>query len=275
MLPKLEDFRFSTYTISNDDHINNLRDLYSKSIFKAYDCQLCPLEESDNVIIVSNAQNNLFINENTPSMVLREKFRGNVYDKGEFFNIPHTYTISGTTPQYYYNHLLLSTEQHVTSYGIFIDKRIFMDIMLFLKENYEINRKYIVAFFNGNSGSDVHHSHVHLTDDVPKKVMSVCKDIIRTNKINTKTIVTKPYLLVYSSNSLDELFINVSNDFIALIESGKLSDNSGYRTSATLMFYNNLYFVIVSFVTNSYISRSTKDGSNFKLIPSSFLFDNG
>ena len=134
-----------------------------KDIFKSFYCSMCTIEEPDNISIIDDC-GNLQKKENFALLI-----RKNVaYDGIKFL-------ISGTDPQYYYNHLLLSTVEHYSTYMIFDDSSLFKAVFGFSKDlAFQTEKAKLV--FNGNFGSDIWHFHVHVTDTAINYVENETKD---------------------------------------------------------------------------------------------------
>lgn len=152
---------FSEYVFGNTKDMKTIVDNAEKhGIFKSFYCSMCAIEEPDNISVVSyaNAKNASACNgtlQPEQNMALKINQRVN------YNGIP--FLICGTAPQYYYNHLLLSTLDHYSTYMIFENKELFRSVLNFSADlaKQDENAKLV---FNGTFGSDIWHFHLHITD---------------------------------------------------------------------------------------------------------------
>ncbi len=152
ILPPYRRKAFSEYILGHKEDVDKLKDLWrDKTIFKSLYCSMCSMEEPDNYA-EENKIGDLHIAKNFSYVVNKKITISNV-----------DFLISGTVPQYFYNHLLLSTVVHFSTYLIFLIPNIFKGVFKFIKDNSVILPN-IKAIFNGTFGSDVWHAHVHITD---------------------------------------------------------------------------------------------------------------
>ena len=152
IFPVRKEYGFSIYNFGDSEDIEKLRTYARQGIVKSYGCDICPISEYDNIATLSREKNQLWIDDESPSLSINEPILINT----------RRYRISGTVPQYYYNHLLFSSENHMPTYNLFMSD-VFIDLLSFLQEQSQREPE-IKAFFNGNSGSNTHHFHVHLTN---------------------------------------------------------------------------------------------------------------
>lgn len=152
VFPEQDTYVFNVYSAGDEADRAVLRDLMRKDIFKTYACTICPLQDLHSAVIISDEQNQPYLSDHNPIDALNIRFVG---VRGT------PYILSGTVPQYYYNHLRLTSASHVPTYAIFSDVNLFSDLMTLLASAPAPN---LVAYFNGNFGSDVYHFQVSLSD---------------------------------------------------------------------------------------------------------------
>ena len=104
VLPERDTFVFSTYCPASMDDCYKLRRLNRQNIFKTYDCSLCAIQERNNAILVSDEQNQFYVDEKAASVQLNQQWKG----KSDM-----RFVVSGTVPQYYKGHLLLTASNHI------------------------------------------------------------------------------------------------------------------------------------------------------------------
>lgn len=267
VLPNMTTNLFSTYSVGNEDDVKKLRKLNKdEKIFKSYCCSLCVIDEKDNAVIISREQNQLYLNElESPSNVINHKFIG--LNGGE----PHyKYIISGTVPQYFYNHLMLISENHIPTYGLFLDLNLFSDVMQFIQL---ANNDKLVAYHNGNFGSDTFHFHLHLSDQKNTTIDKIVSDIPLTN--GGKWMYTDPGGIikcrVYMDSNLLILFYNISNDIIPLINSTYQYPN--FVVSSSLFYRNGKYFVILNITDRSKGFLTYQGSAKNKMFPSAYTLN--
>lgn len=264
-LPIRDKYIFSTYSIGDDDDVKKLRDL-DPGNFKTFSCDLCPIQEPDNAVIVSDDQNQLTLNNDIPSIKINHKFKG-------VHTIPNNntkldYIITGTVPQYYYNHLLLVSDNHIPTFALFLDFRVFSDTMYFLQLA-TANNPNLFAYFNGNFGSVVHHYHVHLsnqTNTFIEKILSQNinegRTLIEYNNIFAYTV------LYYKDTDPVRLFTNIREDFFTFLEI--LKNDSNTIICGNLCFRNGSFHVILNFVKKDMLNFDYND-CFYRIFPASYL----
>ena len=256
-IPITEKYIFSEYTIGFENDRHKLRDFYNdEGIFKCYNCGLCPSSETDNVLYISQSQNQLYSSNKTPSNI--EKHIINIKNSN--------YVLSGNSPQYYKNHMLFFSENHENTYSIFIKKRLFVDTMTFLEKGHndisrmsgKPNEISLIGYLNGNFGSDIHHFHLNLTNEGEKSTMNKILGIIKSgglppNIIYEKTSVyvvpeTKdglyqncPSLVLFENKDAESLFVAVS-DFMAPFLYKGIENIKEYFITANFFYCNNNYY---------------------------------
>lgn len=262
VLPNRNTYVFSEYNLGNDEDVEKLQQYKDKNVHKTYLCSLCPILEEDNAVILTDEQNQLYLDKNdTPALTIRYTLKGN---SGK------NYTITGTVPQYYYSHLLWSTEDHIPTYGLFLSKDIFSDLLLFLRHCTQTEPK-TKAFFNGTFGSDIYHCHVHLsnqdTDILEKAYDSFYHNYDPTREVYSyNSDIVK--LIVVTSPDIDKLYPHVSGICTEYIKT-KDTDPSTALT-ANLAYTRDRYWITLQLVDKT---RATwvYNNCSFYTIPASFI----
>jgi len=153
LLQPYEQKAFSSYLPGNIDDVEKIvisaRD---KKKFKSFYCTICASGEVDNISKIEYDKSgtnmklysgkNGFQPEEEPNYSLIIRY--NVILEGINFYI------TGTSPQYLYDHLLLFPESHISTYLMLLSKSHLVGIYSLLKENIGVT-----GIFNGNYGSDV------------------------------------------------------------------------------------------------------------------------
>jgi hypothetical protein len=262
VLPDRDTFVFSEYNLGSDDDVKKLQDYQNNdNVHKTYLCSLCPILEEDNAVILSDEQNQLYLDKKeSPAVELRYILIGNSGNK---------YTITGTVPQYYYGHLLWTTVDHIPTYGLFLSLEIFSDLLLFLKHCTATEPK-TKAFFNGTFGSDIYHCHVHLSYQ-DTAILEDAYDTLKQYKPDTEVYTYNSgivKLIVVTSTDIDRLFFNVSGICTEYI---KIRDtNPNLVLSANFAYTKDRYWVTLQKVNKQFAAWSY-DGCGFYTIPSSFI----
>jgi hypothetical protein len=262
VLPNKNTYVFSEYNFGNDEDVEKLQHYQRDTgTHKTYLCSLCPILEEDNAVILSDEQNQLYLNKNdSPAVNLRYILIGN---SGSI------YTITGTVPQYYYGHLVWSTVDHVPTYALFLAKNIFSDLLLFLRHCTQTEPK-TKAFFNGTFGSDIYHCHVHLSN----QDTSVLEDVY--NAFNNYPANTEVYtydaniikLIVITSTDIERLFKHVSGICTEYI---KIRDtNPSIVLTANLAYTKDRYWVTFQKIDRNYATWEYNN-CGFYTMPASFV----
>lgn len=90
VLPNIDTFVFSEYNLGSDDDVIKLQRYQNDNVHKTYLCGLCPILEEDNAVILSDEQNQLYLDQKeSPAVELRDVLIGKSGNK---------YTITGTVP---------------------------------------------------------------------------------------------------------------------------------------------------------------------------------
>ena len=157
---------FTEYVLSNQQDLSTLVEFAKRGIFKSLYCNICTIIEENNV-----ARKNLLgdiVLETNPATILMEEISIAIDGKRIHF------ILGGSTSQYFYNHLLLSTRDHISTYLLFLLPNYFIALFRFMEM---VNAKVpnAKATFNGTFGSDTWHAHVHITDQKLTAVKDVKK----------------------------------------------------------------------------------------------------
>ena len=267
VLPNMVTNLFSIYSVGDEDNVTKLRKLYQEqNIFKTYCCSLCTIDEKDNAVIISQEQNQLYLNDlESPSVIINHKFEGITDKSGNIYK----YIISGTVPQYFYNHLMLISENHIPTYGLFLDIYLFFDVMQFIKF---ANNDKLVAYHNGNFGSDTFHFHVHLSDQINTTIDTIVSTIPVTNGkfyYNDPGGIIK--CRIYVDSDLSLLFYNLNNDIIPLLNA--TYENTNLVVSSSLFYRNGRYFVILNITNRTKGFLMYKGSNQNKMFPSAYALN--
>lgn len=152
---------FSEYTIGNPKDAAKIAALaLQENVFKSFYCGICTIGEEDNYSTLTKP---CMASAPDTSRELKRKqnLSTRIQTRVSFGGIP--FLISGTVPQYYYNHLLLSTVSHYSTYMVFEYKNLFDAVMVLSGELARQDPKTNIVF-NGTFGSDRWHFHTHLTN---------------------------------------------------------------------------------------------------------------
>ena len=261
VLPYRDQYEFTTYSAGDKEDIQYLRSLlFSQQIFKTYDCSLCAIDDPNNAVIVSAEQNQLTINKKSPAVLIHHLFEGRNYEVDTIASIK--YLITGTVPQYYYNHLLLSSVNHLPTYAVFLDYRVFYDLMLFLQLTSGMS-PHVYAFFNGNFGSDIFHFHTHLTNQ-PNQILNYIAENYTQNGnfLYEKDIIRMSVFVHEDIHGLRDILYNRSIINIILNEPNLVC-------TANFFFKNNRYYVTIQIVKRE--KPFVYNGCSFFLLPASFI----
>lgn len=269
VLPTRSEFVYDTYTLSDEKDVKLLRDYYNNhNILKCFDCSLCCLKDPRNAIKTSDEQNKLTIKTEVDMF-------GDMYKPTESpaFLINHsitgpskkTYTITGNVPQYYYNHLMFTAEDHIPTYSIFMNQDVFSDLLSFLKEcaNKDINN--VRAHLNGNFGSDTSHFHVHLTNQTHIFYSRLEERDTETNTQIFNIMGTFKGLVIRGSD-LNEVFTNTRDTFLKINSRYDVRDSRRFTVTASFRVTKRNYFVYFQVVDKRpFVWNQT----NFVLFPTS------
>jgi len=252
VLPSLSSFVFSSYGPGDWTQLMKLRALAKGGKFKCFDCGLCAIKEPDNAILVSDEQNQLVVPKNSASFAIQGNYTG---PSGLNYNI------TGTVPQYYYNHLLFSTEEHIPTYAIFYDERLLRDMFTYLQIQTP-SVPNLVAFFNGNFGSDTWHFHTHLTNQTNEILSQVMKSpIVSGNGVFNWKDGGIIRLVVFTHDNLENMIQLVKNNAGYILH---IRDTMGVNISANFMYRNNKYWATIQIVDRN--NRWTYDHGGKKVV---------
>lgn len=214
---------FTEYIFGNYDDTKIIINYYKNNIIKSYFCSLCSIDESTNYN--TYCKDKLIIPKNNPARDIKYKLVLN--------NI--RYILSGTVPQYYTNHLLLTTEEHISSYIILLNYDYFKSVINFIKDqsNNDMNIK---GIFNGTYGSDVWHLHIHITNQYISILDKVKK------YINKHILDTDIYTTIYNKNS------GIKLQLIASTSKKKLFDIVKNLASNILILNRDRYYISCIFL---------------------------
>lgn len=263
VLPERDTFVFSTYCPASMDDCYKLRRLNRQNIFKTYDCSLCAIQERNNAILVSDEQNQFYVDEKAASVQLNQQWKG----KSDM-----RFVVSGTVPQYYKGHLLLTASNHIPMFAVFTDTRVLKDILLFMQSGSKRigegkRRKRLYGYMNGNSGSDPWHFHCHITVH-NDPFLQHCIEDSRGRHLKTTTMgIVRA--LVFSHPNIDELINIVFNHMPQILP----LRNKGFSITSNFFFAEGKFFVVV-YVTKGnrhVVYESEKTKCPFILIPAACM----
>jgi len=266
VLPIRQNNAFSVYSVGNDEDIIKLQELSRyKGIFKTYCCSLCPIDQEDNAVHISREQNQFYIDESkSPINIVSQKFLG-------ISNMP--YIITATTPQYYYNHLMIVSENHIPTYSLYTLDYLFIDIMRFL----EAAGDGLIAYHNGNFGSDVDHFHVHLTKQNNYTLdQAIIQSTVEVGSTGGKIVYKSPggivECVVYSDKNINSLFFNMTTDVFLMKQ--KMWETPNMILSSSLSVRKladvSIYYVVLN-ITDSDYNRWDYNGCSHYIFPAAYV----
>ncbi len=195
ILPPYRRVAFTEYSPGNIDDVAKIYSLMEKGTFKSFYCSLCASGEDDNFIRFTDSSDAEPVQAKNYSAVLRHRI---TIDKKVFL-------VTGTYPQYLYNHLLLFPEVHISSNLCMMSGDYVHAFYEILEKHAPITAKLI---YNGNFGSDVYHAHVHITDQkfsiIDESIRLIKRDGVKAG-VNSVAI-TSPIVNVitlYSHSTMD------------------------------------------------------------------------
>ena len=155
ILPHRDEYIFSSYNFGDDNDVVKISSNWNdKKVFNTFGCTLCPIQNKDNAVLVSDTQNQLYLDPDNPSAKVQTSWTSSNGQK---------YIVTATVPQYYYNHLLFMSEDHIPTYAVFTNPILFSNVFEYLTAVYPSDQR-VTANFNGAFGSDIYHFHLHLTN---------------------------------------------------------------------------------------------------------------
>ena len=259
VLPERDTVVFSTYCPANASDCQKLRQLHTDGVFKTYDCSLCAIQEPNNAIVVSDEQNQFYVDDNAASVQINQEWEGKSAIR---------FVLSGTTPQYHKGHLLVTASNHLPMFAVFTDTRVLKSILLFMKAgSNHIGPLY--SYMNGNSGSDPWHFHVHLAvekNPFLQQCIDECDGLDNVIKPVEKGIVRG---LVFCHKDLDRIVDYVFCNMVRIMDAIK----KGFMITSSFFFADEKFFVVVHVAKGSrnaqYTSLTTGQSCWFGLIVSS------
>ena len=265
VLPERDTFVFSTYCPASMDDCDKLRRLNLQNIFKTYDCALCAIQEPNNAILVSDEQNQFYVDKKAASVQLNQQWEGESNMR---------FVVSGTVPQYYKGHLLLTASNHTPMFAVFTDTRVLKNILLFMQSGSKVigegKSRRLYSYMNGNSGSDPWHFHCHITVHNDPFLQRCIEDSRGHQgvKATTRGIVRA---LVFSHPDMDSLVNIVFNNMPQILP----LRNLGFSITSNFFFADNKFFVVV-YVTKGdrnihYTSPTGQKKCLFILIPAACM----
>lgn len=235
--PDPKQFVFSEYVFGNSTDMKKIvKNATQSNIFKSFYCSMCTIEEPDNISFIDDC-NNLQTEQNLAILINQKVEYGNI-----------KFLISGTYPQYYYNHLMLSTAEHYSTYMIFDDFNLFKSVFEF-SADLAVQNKNAKLVFNGNFGSDIWHFHVHITDTVISYVEEEIKNILvssHQNYENNGKLGVVNYKAVASPN-INELYKRVF-ELTRLIYTPEYISRRRYLSAVFRTTFRNGYPIYTAFL---------------------------
>lgn len=262
IMPDRQNYNFSEYIFGNyEEMIKICKSAVEQNIFKSFYCSLCAIEEPDNLSISTLPPcKEIKLLQNTANQI---KYSIKI-DEIEFL-------ITGTVPQYYYNHLLLSTKSHYNTYSIFLNLELFSAFFKVL-EIMNLDETNIKAVFNGNFGSDRWHFHSHITN---QKISYIEDSLANTDLTkdydNTGSYGVVKYRLIASRN-IKNLF-NRLNMYTNIYYTDVYQKGIKYL-SAVFKYFDGIYVVFL-ITGNKYGGLKISNTSYFSISPSAILSVSG
>ena len=258
VLPQKDQYVFTSYNIGNSEDIKTLRAEAEKGTFKCYDCSLCAILEKDNALLSSDEQNQLTLAKNSPAVKVQSQWTA---PSGLIYNI------TGTVPQYYYNHLLFSSAAHIPTYAIFFDQRLIFDIFIYLKTETPTVPN-LVAFFNGNFGSDTWHFHTHLTN----QNNTVLDTVLNTPSVQNDGVFfwedgNLIKLIVFNFKELHMMATALRNNIKTILH---IRDTMGITVSANFLYRKDRFWTTLQLTKTGKNIWQYKD-TTFGLFAPSFM----
>jgi hypothetical protein len=252
--------RYSEYIFGDPiDMVKIAESAIKYNIFKSFYCNLCTIQEKDNYYEINDC-NILEQKENLAFLINKKVIFGKI-----------PFLISGTSPQYYYNHLLLSTEEHYSTYMIFENFNLFRGVYKFT-ENICRQNNSCKLIFNGNFGSDIWHFHAHITDQAIGYIDQY-NNMSNNNfsDINSNYGIVKYKLLV--SSNLSELY-KYANYYTSIIYSDEYYSKRKYLSAAFKVLNiseNKRVYLLFLISGNKLNSVNYKNNNFYMILPSAVL----
>ena len=263
VLPSPERYKFSIYTFRNRQAVQHIRTLFTqRNVCKSCCCSLCPINDLYDTRAISTEQNQLSSDsENAPSNIINHNFMS---------TSGWNFSIVGPLTRFFYYHLMMVSENHIPSYGIFLDFELFSGVMEFL--HYSDNDQ-LVAYHNGNFGSDKYHFHVHLSSQINETLSTIIEDSINS-KYPNKLIHNQGIIkcVSYIDSDITALFYNISNDMMEMFRGMIIDPNLGI--SSTLFVRTRggkkIYGIVINIINMTQNSWTYND-CTYYLMPTSYI----
>jgi len=213
--PERLPYMFSEYVFGNMDDMTKLAKSYlNENIFKSFYCNLCSLEEVANCSTITSCGTYKVVKN--PALQINKKV---TYNGIRFL-------ISGTLPQYYYSHLLLSTIEHYSTYAVFEDEKLFTGVCKISEAIAQQNND-AKLIFNGNFGSDRWHFHTHITRQKIEFVDFTVENVNSSINQNRNFQLGMVRFKMLGSSNLNDLYKEM-NSYAWLIYSSEFMDDQNY-----------------------------------------------
>ena len=255
---------FSYYILGNKDDEYEILNARSKGQLLCFNCDLCSLNKPNSVGLVQYSSINIIQN------LVDELCHDVTEETGVGFRL------TSNASSYLPSHLLLSTKSHIPNFCTFITPNVFTAYFLLMKRFYE-NEINANCLWNGKGGSNMYHSHCHLTDyNIP--VISYCKDIYYNeflgDMIEKFKFEGRGYILLKTTDI--SLLQSSCSNFIKnsqIFPMKKYDDLQSLVVNANMFVYESTnkiiyYSVIFSLINNDQRSFEI-DGERISYIPSS------
>lgn len=249
--------KYSEYEFGNFKDMERISISTKNDIFKSFNCSLCSIQEEDNYYEI-NPCGNLEQMSNL-ALLINHK----IISEGIVF------LLTGTSPQYYYNHLLLSTLEHYTSYYIFEDFSLFNSVYKLI-ENFNKQNNLVKFIFNGNFGSDKWHFHTHVTDQFIHYVDQF-DNILETTDLNGEYGIIKYKIL--ADENLNKLY-NESLKYTSILYDREYYEYENKYLSGifkTINVNNKTIYCLFLVTGNKYPNINYQNNLYRAILPSAIL----
>ena len=262
---KRRDFTFKTFKISDEEHREHLQSLLLKEgVFKSYHCGMCTIpynyfigsvSENDIKEIRNNASNSKNVYTLDEKATPAERLHYRYINRSPIGNKRYEYFITANVNPYYKNHLLFYSQDHLHTFSLFYHYELFYDVYNFVSIVCDQDPK-TIAYFNGNSGSDPHHFHLHFTNQENAIIDSIKRDTVSKSNQNFKgysNAVTEDKnlrlnIFKYDNNAdgVGKMFQKVRNYYPQISE----HLNKGNKVSASLFATKTHLYMIININKN-------------------------
>ena len=247
---KREDILFSYYVLGNEEDENVILEARDENLFLCFNCDICAIDKADSVGIYSQSKLQVLKN------VVDELCSDITTETGVELRLTPNATI------YLPGHLLVSTRTHVPNYNTFLTFSVFQAYFLLIKKFYEEGIE-VNCLWNGRTGSELYHSHCHLTDYkipvveyVKTKFKRLSQDPINIETVNFRNInnTKRDYIIVQSTDikilhSYCSKFI--MNSQVFMTDKFKKMDNVAVTGNFVLINHEGqIYYVIIFSLVN-------------------------